>query len=142
ALSQKMRDGEVVFVDSFGLEMPKTAAAKKALMSLAKIKGMERLATKPKNAALVAFADPTTASIKSFRNLGNVKTSAVRDLNPVSVLGNSFVIFENPAAAIAILETRMNGKKLGASVTETAEAKPKAPKKSAAKKAAKKVTKK
>src|SRR5262249_45435205 len=74
ALSQKMRDGEVVFVDSFGLERPKTAAAKKALVSIAKNKGLERLATKPKNAALVAFSDPTPASIKSFRNLGNVKT--------------------------------------------------------------------
>ncbi len=154
ALSQKMRDGEVVFVDTFGLEIPKTAAAKKALMSLAKIKGMERLVTKPKNAALVAFADPTDASIKSFRNLGNIKTVSVRELNPLTVLGNSYLVIENPAAAIAILETRMAGKKLGAPVAEKEEAAPKTPKKArstssgqaakktSAKKAVKKVSKK
>jgi len=143
ALSQKMRDGEVIFVDSFGLETPKTAVAKKALVSLAKNKGMERLTSKPKNAALIALADPTAASVKSFRNLGNVKTASVRDLNPVSVLGNSYLIIENPAAAIAILEARMNGKKLSAPITakaNSAEAKPKAAKQTA-KKAVKKTTK-
>lgn len=142
ALSQKMRDGEVVFVDSFALDVPKTAAAKKTLMALGKIKGMERLASKPRNAALIAFSDPTEASIKSFRNLGNVRTASVRDLNPVTVLGNSYLVIENPAAAIAILETRMNGKKMSAptAATETTEAKPKAAKKTA-KKAAKKTTK-
>jgi large subunit ribosomal protein L4 len=143
ALSQKMRDGEVVFVNSFGLDTPKTAVAKKALMSLGKIKGMERLASKPKNAALIAFADPTAASVKSFRNLGNVKTVSVRDLNPVSVLGNSYLILENPEAAIAILETRMGSKKLGAPTKDmpAAEAKPKKiVKKTSAKKSAKKTT--
>jgi large subunit ribosomal protein L4 len=146
ALSQKMRDGEVIFVDSFGLEAPKTAAARKTLMALSKVKGLERLATKPKNAALIAFADPTEASIKSFRNLASVKTASVRDLNPVTVLGNSYLVIENPAAAIAILETRMSRKSLGAPVTEKAEAKPSArpgkkTAKPAAKKAAKKTTK-
>jgi ribosomal protein S11 len=68
-------------------------------------------------------------------------------LNPVTVLGNSYLVIENPAAAIAILETRMGGKKLSAPSTGTAEnkaekkeAKPKAAKKTA-KKAAKKTTK-
>ena len=136
--------GQVIFVDSFGLEKPKTAVAKKALVSIAKNKGLERLATKTKNAALVAFADPTPASVKSFRNLGNVKTLPVRDLNPLAVLGNSYLVIENPAAAIAILETRMSGKKLGAQTGEAKEAAPKAPKKTktATKKtAAKKTTK-
>ncbi len=118
ALSQKMRDGHIVFVDSFSLETPKTAAAKKALLSISKIKGMERLVTKSKNSALVAFADPTPASIKSFRNLGNISTASVRDLNPLTVLGSTYLVIENPEAAIAILETRVNSKKLSAKKLE------------------------
>jgi large subunit ribosomal protein L4 len=136
ALSQKMRDGEIVFVDTFGLEKPKTAAAKKSLLSLSKIKGIERLATKSRNAALVAFADPTEAAVKSFRNLGNIKTVSVRDLNPVSVLGSTYLIIENAAAAIAILEARMGSKKLSAPNAEVqTESKP-------VKKTVKKTTKK
>ncbi|MGH7250081.1 MAG: 50S ribosomal protein L4 [Minisyncoccia bacterium] len=106
ALSRKMRDGEIVFVNSFGLETPKTAAAKKVLVSLSKVSGMERLVAKPKNAALVAFADPTPAGEKSFRNIGNVKTVSVRNLNPLAVLGSTYLVIENPEAAVAILETR------------------------------------
>jgi len=36
ALSRKMRDGEIVFVNSFGIDTPKTAAAKKSLLALSK----------------------------------------------------------------------------------------------------------
>jgi large subunit ribosomal protein L4 len=135
ALSRKFRDGEVIFVDSFGLEKPKTAVAKKILTSLAKNSGLERLATKPKNAALIAFADPTPASEKSFRNLGNVTTASVRNLNPVTILSSSYLILENPEAAVAILATRASKLGKGTVATEEKVAKPK---KSAAKKVSKK----
>jgi len=104
ALSRKLRDGEIVFVNSFEIEKPSTASAKKALVALAK-SGFERL-NKDKNAALVAFSDAKEASVKSFRNLGNVSYASVRDLNPVSVLRSKYLILENPEAAVAILATR------------------------------------
>ncbi len=108
ALSRKLAAGEIVFVDSFGMEKPSTASAKKALVALAK--PFERLALPKKNIALIAFADAKEASTKSFRNIGNVQSSAVRDLNPVSVLKHSFLILENPEAAVAILATRADKK--------------------------------
>lgn len=104
ALSQKLRDGEIVFVNSFDIEKPSTASAKKALVALAK-SGFEKL-NKDKNAALVAFADAKEASVKSFRNLGNISYAMVRDLNPVAVLKNKYLIFENPEASVAILAHR------------------------------------
>ncbi len=118
ALSRKMRDGELVFVDSFALDIPKTAAAKNIILALAKLKGMERLGIKPKNAALIAFSDPTDAGVKSFRNIGNVATVSVRELNPLIVLKSTYLILENPEAAVAILESRMTSKKLNKMTTE------------------------
>jgi large subunit ribosomal protein L4 len=112
ALSRKFRDGQIVFVDSFALEIPKTAAAKKSLLALSKIKGLERLTTKSRNAALVAFADPTIASEKSFRNIGNVACISVRNLNPLAVLGSTYLVIENPEAALAIIENRTKTQKL------------------------------
>ena len=110
ALSRKFKDGEVIFVDSFGLSEPKTAVARKALVMLSKVSGFEKLATKKKNSALIALAEPTTAVQKSFRNIGNVTCVAVRNLNPVSVLGNSYVIIEDPEAAVAIVGARAEKK--------------------------------
>ncbi len=106
ALSRKFSDGEIMFVDSFGLSEPKTAAARKALIMLSKVSGFERLATKSKNAALIALADPTVAVQKSFHNIGNVTCIAMRNLNPVAVLGSSYLVIENPEAAVAIVTSR------------------------------------
>ena len=115
ALSRKLKDGEILFVDSFGMSAPKTAAAKKALVMLSKISGFAKLGTKRKNAALIAFADPSEAAQKSFRNIGNVSAIAVRSLNPVAVLGNSYLILEGPDASVAIVESRMQKKTAPAS---------------------------
>ena len=112
ALSRKFKDGQILFVDSFGLEAPKTAAAKKALVTLSKVSGFEKLAAKKRNAALVALSDPNDSTTKSFRNIGNISLASVRNLNPVSVLGSSYLIIENPEAAIAILSQRADSKKL------------------------------
>jgi large subunit ribosomal protein L4 len=111
ALSRKLRDGEMVFVDSFGITAPKTALARKALVALSGVSGFEKLATKKKNAALVAFTEMNDAQKKSFRNIGNVSAIKVSDLNPVAVLGNSIIVFENPEAAVKIVEARLKSNK-------------------------------
>ena len=110
ALSRKFKDGEILFVNSFGIDAPKTAVAKKVLVALSKISGFEQLATKRKNAALIAFAELSPVSQKSFRNLGNVECASVRNLNPVAVLGSKYVVIENPEASVAIIQSRASKK--------------------------------
>jgi large subunit ribosomal protein L4 len=107
ALSQKLRDGEVIFVDSLGISAPKTAVAKKALLALSKVEGFEKLSNKRKNAALVALAARNEGVEKSLRNMGNVACVSVQNLNPVSVLRNTYVIFENPEEAVKLIEARI-----------------------------------
>ena len=105
ALSRKFAEGKVIFVDSFGIDTPKTAIATKAIKSLAKLEGMQKLAS-PRNAALVAFADPSEALVKSFRNIAAVEGKSVRELNPVTILKYKYLVLENPEAALAILTDR------------------------------------
>lgn len=118
ALSKKFEDGQIIFVDSFGIDAPKTATAKKALDMLAKNEGFEKLATKKRNTAVVASPDMTEAVQKSFSNLGNVKVRSVRDLNPVTVLGATYLIIENPEASIAVFGTRAEKKRAKTEVTK------------------------
>src|SRR3989338_1624991 len=49
-LSQKLRDGEVLFVDKMALAEPKTKVAVQALHSLSAVKGFERMFSKKNNA--------------------------------------------------------------------------------------------
>jgi large subunit ribosomal protein L4 len=115
ALSQKFKDGEILFINTFGIDAPKTAVARKYLVTLSKISGFEQLSNKRKNAALIAFADMSTASQKSFRNIGSVECMSVRNLNPVAVLGHKYLIIENPEASVAIIQSRVSNKKFSTS---------------------------
>lgn len=117
ALARKFKDGQVLFVDSFGLDTPKTAVAKKALAQFGTIAGFEKLGMKGarKNLALVALPLPSVAATKSFANISCVESEAVRNLNPVDVLKYKFLIIENPEAALAIVASRSEKKDRGGS---------------------------
>src|SRR3989338_4037330 len=108
ALSRKLKDGEILFVNSFGIDAPKTAVARKYLVTLSKVKGFELLAKKRKNSALIALAELTPATQKSFRNIGNIECMNTRNLNPVTVLKSKYLVIENPEASIAIIESRLH----------------------------------
>lgn len=109
ALSKKLADGQLLFVDTLGMEKPKTAAAAKALKSLAALKGFEKLSYK-KNAAFIATPSKNDAAAKSFRNIGSVEQGEIANLNPVNVLKYKYLIIENPAEAIKIVEKRLPAK--------------------------------
>ena len=110
ALSRKLKDNEIIFVNSFGLTAPKTADAKKVLSTLSRNPGFEKLSWKKRNIALIALPEGSGASYKSFRNIGNVTCVAARNLNPVSVLGSTWVIIENPESVIKVISDRSSSK--------------------------------
>lgn len=113
ALSKKLADGQLLFVDQLGLSTPKTALAAKTLKNLAGIKGFEKLTYK-KNAALIATPEKSEAAQKSFRNISSVELKDVANLNPVSVLQYKYLIIENPATAIETIGKRLPQNKTAA----------------------------
>lgn len=105
-LSRKLRDGQVIFVDSLDFKVPATKDAKAMLVALAKGSGALELATKRKNAAVVAYAKKNETSEKSFRNIGSLTLEEVRNLNPVDLVTKKFLVIENPAESLAVLSAR------------------------------------
>lgn len=103
SLSQKFRDGEIIFVENFGIDAPKTKQAEAILTALTA--KHEKLG-KAKNAALIAAVEKTEAIKKSFSNIGRVDVQEVRNLNPVEVLGHTYLIIESPAEAVALISER------------------------------------
>jgi len=96
-LSQKAKDGEIILVDSLSFSTPKTALAKQALTAIAKGSEAKYLATKKKNAALIAFSSYGANNVKSFRNIGSVATEEARNLNALDLLTYKYLVIENPA---------------------------------------------
>lgn len=106
-LSQKMRDGEVIFVDELAFGEPKAKEAKQALVALAGGTSCADLATKRKNAALIITGDRDMNRVKSFANFGSVKLDEARNVNPVDLLTYKYLIVENPTKSIEEIETRI-----------------------------------
>lgn len=109
-LSHKLRNGEVLFVEAPSFKEPKTQEAKTLLVSLAKVKGFETLATRRNNAALVAFGEKNEMLEKSLRNIGSVSVEESRNLNPADVLAFRYLVITNPEATLDILKKRMKTK--------------------------------
>lgn len=105
-LSQKAKDGEIILVDQLSFAAPKTKDAKAMLTAVAKAAGAPMLVAKKKNAAMVAFAEPTIELKKSFRNIGNVEVEEVRNLNPVDLMTHRYLVIANPAKAFSALSGR------------------------------------
>lgn len=105
-LSQKHKDGEVLFLEGVTFEKPKTRDAKKLLETLSGIKGFEELARKRQNTALIGLAENDLDTKRSFRNLGHVAVDEVRNLNPVTVLQYKYLIITKPEESTKVLEAR------------------------------------
>lgn len=105
-LSKKFKEGEVIFVDEIKFDKPKTKEAKNILISLSKIKGCEKLASKKVNTAIVALDKKATAVQKSFNNFGNISVEEFRNINPVSILNHTYLIISNPAQSLKNLENK------------------------------------
>lgn len=106
-LSRKLADGEVIFVDSLTFNAPKTVQAKTALVAIAKAAGQDMLATKRKNAAVVAFATKDANAEKSFRNIGSVIAEEVRNLNPVDLMNKKYLVIASPKESLEVLTNRL-----------------------------------
>ncbi|HIP21789.1 MAG TPA: 50S ribosomal protein L4 [Candidatus Pacebacteria bacterium] len=105
-IAQKMRDGEVLFVDSMNFDSPKTKLAKDFLENVSKVKGFEDIITKKKNSAIIANTELNQNNIKAFSNFSNIKTEEFRKLSILDLLNNKYLVIVNPAVAMGILEAK------------------------------------
>jgi large subunit ribosomal protein L4 len=95
-LSRKLKDNEILFVDSLSFAEPKTKDALATVKSLGGIKGFEKLATKKNNTAFIALPSKDKTVEKSFNNFGNIEVGEARNLNPIIALNYKYLVIANP----------------------------------------------
>jgi len=106
-LSQKARDGEILFIENIALEAPKTKFAKGVLDTVSSIKGFEKMTSKKQNAAFLAIAKKDTALERSFRNISSILVDEVRNMNPLTLLNYKYLVVTSPEESIKVLEKRL-----------------------------------
>jgi large subunit ribosomal protein L4 len=105
-LSKKLKDGEILFVDSLALSNIKTKDAEKVVSGLVKASGWKNVAKAKKPKVLTALFDRNPKTERSFRNLRTLEIVFVKNLNPVDVLNHQYLLIENPAESVKFLEAR------------------------------------
>ena len=104
ALSQKMRDKEILFLDSLSLDKPKTKEASFVIKSLSKIEGFGKLATKKKNTAIFALSEKNKETARSFSNIQGMEVYESRNLNLLDLLAYKYIVISNPKESFEIMK--------------------------------------
>lgn len=100
ALSQKLRDHEILFLDKIILSEPKTKEANIVIKSLSNIKNFEKLAGKKKNRAILALPKKDGDIERGFRNIPGMQISRFSDLNTLDLMGHKYLIIAEPKEVI------------------------------------------
>ena len=105
-LSKKMKDGEILFVDSLSLSEIKTKKAVEVMKNLSEVSGFKPLASSKKPRVLTALYERNEKTEKSLRNLPQLQIVFLKNLNPLDVLKYRYLLIENPKESIKFLESR------------------------------------
>lgn len=106
-LSEKFRNGEILFVDKIVISETKTKKASEVLGSLGKISGFERLTGSKKAVAHLAQYKKEETNERSFRNLPQISLGEVRNLSPLNVLQYRYLLITNPKESIEVISKRL-----------------------------------
>lgn len=107
-LSKKLKDNEIIFVDSIKFLAIKTKEAVNILKAIAKAAGAEKSLSKKKNGFFINIPAKDKVVEKSFSNIGNVSVNELRNINPVDVLTYKYLILVSPDESLKFLESKIN----------------------------------
>lgn len=107
ALSQKLRDNEVLFLDKVTLADAKTKGASEILKNISKIEGFEKLSTKKKNALALALSKGNDKTRRSFQNIPGVVIGEAKNLSLLDLLTYKYLILTDPKEGVKILQSRV-----------------------------------
>ncbi|MEO5635336.1 MAG: 50S ribosomal protein L4 [Candidatus Paceibacterota bacterium] len=105
-LSKKLKDGEIIFVDTLGSDAIKTKTAVKVMDGIVKAGGFKASAKHKKARILLALFERDEKIEKSFRNISTVEMVFLKNLNPLDVLNKQYLLIENPTESVKFLEAR------------------------------------
>ena len=106
-LSEKLRKGEILFIDKISFSVAKTKKANEVLVSLGAISGFERLSGSKKAEAYLAQYKLDKINLRSFKNLPQISLGEVRNLNPIEVLQYRYLIISEPKKSLEFIAGKL-----------------------------------
>ena len=102
-LSEKLRKGQILFVEELTLKNIKTKDAVAVIKDLSNVKGFEKIVGGKKPNTYITVPAKGDTLKKSFANIPTVEIDEVRNINPVDLLAFRYIIISQPTESIAFL---------------------------------------
>ena len=109
-LSEKLRKGQILFVEELSLKNIKTKDAVAIIKSLSAVKGFEKIIGGKKPNIYITCPAKSDALKKSFANIASVEIDEIKNLNPVDLLNFRYTIISHPKESIAFLGGKIEKK--------------------------------
>ena len=106
-LSEKLRKGQIIFLEELTLKNIKTKDAVGVIKDLSTIKGFERIVGGKKPNTYITIPAKGDTLKKSFANIPTVEIDEVRNINPVDLLAFKYIVISQPKESIAFLGGKM-----------------------------------
>lgn len=103
ALSQKIRDHEIIFIEDISIQSGKTKDAAALIKALSRAEWFGELGKKGNT--LVAMPNYDIVSMRAFRNLRNIHVNEIRNMSVGDVFAFRYIIF--PKEGVKVLESRL-----------------------------------
>ncbi len=109
-LSEKLRKGQIIFLEELNLKNIKTKDAVAVIKDLSALKGFEKMVGGKKPNIYVSVPAKGDVLKKSFANIKTVEVDEVRNMNPVDLLAFRYIIISQPTESIAFLGGKIEKK--------------------------------
>lgn len=110
-LSEKFRNGQILFLEELNLKDIKTKDAVLVLKNLSTVSGFEKIfGAKRPNTYITCPAKSDTLK-KSFANIKTVEVDEVKNINPVDLLSFKYIVISQPKESFAFLGGKMEKSK-------------------------------
>ena len=100
-LSEKLRHGQILFVEELSLKNIKTKDAAVIVKDLSTVKGFEKIVGGRKPNTYITVPAKSETLKKSFANIPTLEVDEVRNINPVDLLAYRYIIISQPKESIS-----------------------------------------
>lgn len=114
ALSRKVKDEQVLFLDNIDLTKIKTADANVIVQALATIPKFDKLAAAKKPIACLVLSENNQILKKSFRNIPSLIVEDLKNVNVLDVMKYRYMIMVDPKSSVEYLEAKITKDKVSA----------------------------
>ena len=95
-LSQKLRDGKILFINDIDVNTGKTKDAANVMVNFQNVEGFKTINWKKHNNAMIFSAENKKNNFQAFRNLPNVRLENMDQMNPLTIANTRYIVVTNP----------------------------------------------